>query len=126
MSRRRHSPCRLTAALALALAAALAPAGSVAQDPPGVHHERARAARERGEVLPLERILALVERDFQGRVIEVELERDDGRLIYEIELLLPDGRVIEAEFDARSGVLVGLEGTRLETVFKPRAGSVPR
>lgn len=103
------------------LTAALMPAG--AEPPAGVDHERARAARARGEVLPLVQILNRVERDFGGRVIEVELERDDGQLRYELELLLPDGRVIELEFDARTGELVKLEGARLETVFKPRSGA---
>lgn len=102
------------------LAAALAPAGA-ADNAPSADHDRARAARARGEVLPLARILAIVERDFSGRVIEVELEREDGELRYEIELLLADGRLIELEFDAASGELVKLEGTRLETVFRPRA-----
>lgn len=114
---------RLAAGVLVLLVAALLPAGGGAQDAPGIHHDRARAARERGEVLPLERILAIVERDFPGRVIEVELERENGRLIYEIELLLADGRVLEAEFDAQSGELVGLEGARLETLFQPRPRS---
>ena len=111
----------MLAGLALA-AAALLPAGA-AEAPPKVDHERARTARARGEVLPLARILSRVERDFGGRVIEVELERDDGERRYELELLLPDGRVIELEFDARTGELVKLEGARLETAFKPRHGT---
>lgn len=114
------SPSRVTLAVLALLAAVLLPA-SGADAPRGSDQDRARAARASGEVLPLARLLALVERDFEGRIIEVELEREDGRLVYELELLLPDGRVVELEYDARSGELVKLEGTRLETVFKPRA-----
>lgn len=112
----------LLAGLALVLAAALMPAIGV-QPPLVVDHERARAARARGEVLPLAQVLSRVELDFGGRVIEVELERDDGELLYELKLLLPDGRLIELEFDARTGELVKLEGTRLETVFRRRPGA---
>ncbi len=113
---------RFTLAGFVLLAAALVPAGG-AEPPRKVDHERARTARASGEVLPLAHILSRVERDFGGRVIEVELERDDGELVYELELLLPDGRVIELEFDARTGELVKLEGARLETVFKLRPGA---
>ena len=36
-------------------------------------------------------------------MLEVELERDDGLLIYEIELLTRDQVVREIEMDARTG-----------------------
>lgn len=107
--------------LALLLSVALMPAGA-GEPAVKVDHEDARAARARGEVLPLARLLGRVDRDFGGRVIEVELERDGGDLRYELEVLLRDGRVIELEFDARTGELVRLEGARLETVFKRRSG----
>jgi uncharacterized membrane protein YkoI len=83
-------------------------------------HERARAARDRGESVPLANILTAVERDFHGRVIDVEFEREDGKLVYELELLVPDGRVAKLTIDARSGELVKLEGVRLETIMKQR------
>ena len=66
-------------------------------------HERAQAARARGEFIPLERILAEAER--YGRMIEVELE--GAR--YEIEVLGPDGVLRELEFDAYSGRLLETE-----------------
>lgn len=88
-----------------------------------VDHDRAQAARARGEALPLTKILALVEREFRGDVIEIEFERDDGETIYEVEILLPDGRVIELEVNARTGELLKLEGARLETTFKPLAAA---
>lgn len=107
------------------LASALLAPPSAADDDRRSGHDRARTARIRGEALPLAQILAAVERDFQGRVIEVELERDDGRLVYELELLVPDGRVVELKYDARSGALVKIEGARLESILKPgrRAGA---
>jgi uncharacterized membrane protein YkoI len=72
-------------------------------------HELARQAVERGELLPLSRILALVERAYPGRVLDVELERKDGRFWYEIEVLLSDGRVIELSYDGRDGRLIKSE-----------------
>lgn len=65
-------------------------------------HERAREAVARGEVLPLGAVLQRLERSHPGQVLEVELERDDGRWIYEIRLLQPGGRLIKLEVDARS------------------------
>lgn len=66
-------------------------------------HERARSALERGEVLPLSRIIEIARADTGGRVIEVEFERDDGRWIYELELLTPRGRLVELEIDGATG-----------------------
>jgi uncharacterized membrane protein YkoI len=73
-------------------------------------HERARRAVEAGEAMPLTRILERVEADFAGQLLEVELEKDDGRWVYEIELLTPQGNVIELTYDARSGALLETEG----------------
>ena len=116
-------PLLLTAALAL-LPTQL-PAGTPRSD-----QDQARAARARHDVLPLERILAIVERHCEGHVIDTELERDDGRLRYELELLLPDGRVIEIELDAHSGEFLKIEGQRLETALRrpplPRPRPEPR
>lgn len=106
-----------TAALLLALALAAAPLSAADQ-------ERARVARERGGALPLATLLPAIERDLGGRMIEVELDDDGGRLVYEIELLLADGRVIELEVDARTGHWLKIEGARLETLF-PRRAAVP-
>lgn len=69
-------------------------------------HDRARAALERGDILPLSRILAIVEKTWGGRVIEVDLGRDDGRFVYEIEIVTPAGRLLEAEIDAATGDLI--------------------
>lgn len=69
-------------------------------------HERAREAVRRGELLPLERILALHPLRPGERLLEVEVERDNGRWEYELELLGADGRVREIEVDGASGALL--------------------
>lgn len=72
-------------------------------------HETARRAVERGELLPLATILANAEKTHPGRVLDVELDRDDGRYLYEIDVLLKDGRVIELTYDGRTGKLLESE-----------------
>jgi uncharacterized membrane protein YkoI len=66
-------------------------------------HERVRAARQAGRVLPLTALLARVEAEHPGEVLEVELEDEHGRLIYEIKLLRPGGRLTELHYDAATG-----------------------
>lgn len=73
-------------------------------------HERARAALAAGEIRPLTELLTEVERRYVGRVIETELEREDGRWIYELTILPPSGRVFELELDAATGVVVRSRG----------------
>lgn len=72
-------------------------------------HERARAAVAAGQRLPLSAILRQVETRFGGRVLEIELDDDDGRAIYEIELLDDNGRVLELEIDAVTGAILDQE-----------------
>lgn len=66
-------------------------------------HERAAAAVARGEILSLEVLLQRVGRREDERLIEVEIEREDGRWVYELELMGADGRVRELEVDAATG-----------------------
>lgn len=77
-------------------------------------HDRARAAREAGDVVPFAAILEAVERDFVGRVLEAELEREDGRWIYEIKLLAPGGQVLKLDYDGRSRELLRARGRDVE------------
>ena len=63
-------------------------------------HERARAAVQAGEILPLPTLLERLQRSHPGHVLELELEREDGRWIYEIKLLQSDGKLLELELDA--------------------------
>jgi uncharacterized membrane protein YkoI len=69
-------------------------------------HDEVRALRGEGAILPLAELLARPELQGQ-RVLEAELEREDGRLVYELELLDEAGRVRERYFDATSGAPLG-------------------
>jgi len=68
--------------------------------------DEAQALVEQGKMLPLEQLLERHAERLRGQLLDVELERDDGRLIYEIEVLGTDGRVREVELDARTGDLL--------------------
>ncbi|HYJ39649.1 MAG TPA: PepSY domain-containing protein [Steroidobacteraceae bacterium] len=72
-------------------------------------HEEMRAALQRGEVLPLARILAIAQEKVPGDVIEVELESKNGALVYEIKVLTESGRVREIKIDARKGTVLEIE-----------------
>lgn len=72
-------------------------------------HERARRLLERGEILPLTAILEQARQAQPGRVLEVELDRDDGVWVYELEVLDERGRLWELRFDARDGRLLERE-----------------
>mgnify|MGYP001639771025 FL=1 len=104
MKRRHFLFQSLHSALAATLLAAL-PARADDDDDDD-DHDRARRAVEQGHALPLRVVLDQVERQFQGRAVNVELVREHGRLIYEIRLLQADGRVVKLEVDAASGAVL--------------------
>jgi uncharacterized membrane protein YkoI len=68
----------------------------------GRDHDRARAALQAGEVLPLQKVLERVQRQHPGEVLEVELEHEDGRWVYELKLLQSGGRLLRLDVDART------------------------
>ncbi|HRO14345.1 MAG TPA: PepSY domain-containing protein [Paracoccus sp. (in: a-proteobacteria)] len=72
-------------------------------------HERARIAVERGEIRPLSEILQTVRASHPGEVLEVELEEEDGVLVYEVEILTPAGLMLEIDLEARSGTILSVE-----------------
>lgn len=82
---------------------------TLAAQPIAPDYETARQAVDRGDMLPLEQILARIEALHPGRIVEVELEDEDGLWLYEIEVLTPEGRLIEIELDARTGAILGYE-----------------
>lgn len=66
-------------------------------------HEQARRAVEAGEIMPLRSLLDVVEADYPGQVVEVELEHEDGQLVYEIKVLQASGQRLKLILDARTG-----------------------
>lgn len=66
-------------------------------------HDRARAALQAGEILPLPKVLESVSKDHPGHVLEVELDRENGRWVYELKILQSNGQIVKLELDARNG-----------------------
>lgn len=81
--------------------------------------ERARAAVQAGEVLPLPTLLERLQRAHPGQVLELELERDDGRWIYEVKLLQADGRLLKLAVDAATGQVLDAERKAPEKQSRP-------
>ncbi len=63
----------------------------------------ARQLAQEGKILPLQEILQRIEQDLPGQILELELERKRGLVIYEIELLDEQGTVWELKVDAATG-----------------------
>lgn len=72
-------------------------------------HDRALEASERGEILPIAEIYERARARYPGRVLEAELDREQGRWVYELKVLDPAGRLREVYLDAQSGAVLGHE-----------------
>ncbi|HRN61395.1 MAG TPA: PepSY domain-containing protein [Luteimonas sp.] len=102
-SRPRHV---LPLALGLALTALFAPAIQAGDD----DHIEARRLLQRGEILPLNHILQIVQRRVPGDVIDVELDRSSKHgWEYEVKVLTSTGRVLEVDLNARTGEIRKIE-----------------
>jgi uncharacterized membrane protein YkoI len=75
----------------------------------GHDYEDAYRLRERREILPLEELLRRHGLGPGMRILEIETEVEQGRLLYEIEYLDGSGRVREIWMDARTGETVSRE-----------------
>src|SRR2546430_3911340 len=94
-------PCLRLSFLAVALVLACGAVARADDD-----HARARAAREAGQIVSLQAIVARVQAEFTGSLVAVELEEDDGPWIYKVKLLTPAGAIVKLEYDARDGRLL--------------------
>ncbi|GAM98282.1 hypothetical protein U91I_01915 [alpha proteobacterium U9-1i] len=74
----------------------------------GGDHDDARDAYERGEALSLSRVLPRALRAVPGEVLDVELAREHGRLVYEVDILARTGQVRTVVLDARNGAVLTL------------------
>lgn len=75
----------------------------------GGDHDDALAAVEARQALPLSRIFEIAQGAVPGEIIEVELDREDDRLIYEVDILTSTGRLRQVEIDARTGEVLEVE-----------------
>ncbi|MCY0147500.1 PepSY domain-containing protein [Hoeflea sp. G2-23] len=110
-SRRYALPMKISLCLLLPiLALSAAPALADEHNEKNEQHERAdmNEAIRRGEIMTLSDILEKVKPLIDGRIVEIEFEREDGMPIYEIYILNDDGRRLEYEIDARTAEILSL------------------
>ncbi|MBA1280184.1 MULTISPECIES: PepSY domain-containing protein [Pseudomonadaceae] len=95
---------RATLFLATPLALLLAATPAASRD---LDQDEALRLRREGLIMPLEALLQRAMERYPGaRLLEAELEEDDGIYVYEIELLTTNGIARELEIDARDGRLI--------------------
>lgn len=76
------------------------PLGASAQD----SQDRARSALEQGQIVPLGEILDAARSLGSEQILEIELERRNGRWVYEVESLSVDGVISTYYLDAATKV----------------------
>ncbi len=72
-------------------------------------HIEARHLLESGEILPLEVILNKIRDEFPGKIIEIELEKINQRIVYEIEILGNDGVIKGLFIDPKTGEVLYID-----------------
>lgn len=99
----------------LPVAAPTDTAADVLRIPPGVELEEGidadavLRAVQRDELMPLSRVLDILRTERQGEVVEIELDVDDGRVIYDFDVLTSEGRLYAVAIDAVTGQVVEVE-----------------
>jgi uncharacterized membrane protein YkoI len=76
-------------------------------------------AVQNGDIRPFSELYAAMERDLYGRIIRVELEKDDGNWVYELKVLF-DNNVIRIEYDAATLEILEIKGRNLNKALKPQ------
>ena len=74
--------------------------------------DRARDAVRRGEIRPLEDVLARVQKRYPGRVLDVDLDRSRPKWVYRLRVLTREGNVLRIAVDARTARIIGVRGRR--------------
>jgi uncharacterized membrane protein YkoI len=106
-------PPLLLLACCLALASLCAPAFGKDKDRKAQERaakqqaqQEALAALQRGEILPLARIMQIATTRVPGDIIEIEYKAGPK---YEVKILTPEGRIKEVKLDARTGEITKIE-----------------
>ena len=99
----RRLACAITVALMLVAAA---PAALMADD---LGPEEAQRLLQSGRIKALADIVAIVQKQVDGDLIDAELDEEDGVYIYELKILRRDGRLQEIEAEASTGKILKIE-----------------
>ena len=74
-------------------------------------------AVKKGYIRPFSEMYAAVERDLHGRIIEVELEEDDGIWVYELKLN-HNNNIIKVEYNAQTFEMLEIKGRNFTKALK--------
>ncbi|MGL5007746.1 MAG: PepSY domain-containing protein [Plesiomonas sp.] len=80
--------------------------------------DTALAATQAGLIKPYSALLAQVEKDFYGRIIEVELDEDDGVWKYKLKLLGEKNNLIKVKYNATTLQVIKMKGCHLKQALK--------
>jgi len=69
-------------------------------------HDVVKRLLESGEIVSLEKLLTDARSRHSGRVLEIEVERERGQIVYEIEMVDEEGKVHEYYYDVKDGRLL--------------------
>lgn len=91
------------------IAAFLAVAAHAAPAMADSDQDRARAALERGEIRPLDQVLAAARQAVPGDVVSVGLKRKKDRWYYKLKVLTPAGKRAEIRVDAATLAIIEVD-----------------
>ena len=74
-------------------------------------------AVQTGLVKPFSELYAMVEKDFHGRIIKVELDEDDNEWTYELKLV-HENNIIKVEYDAATLAITEIKGRDIRAALK--------
>lgn len=72
-------------------------------------HIEAKRLFNSGEIMALDDIMKIIRQTYPGKLLEVELEKEGGKIVYEVEILGADGIVREIYVDAKNGKLISMK-----------------
>ena len=61
-----------------------------------------------------------------GKVVEAELEKKHGILVWEVEVVTAENKVMEVPIDVESGAVIDVEEEKPEKETKPESHSSPK
>ena len=73
------------------------------------HDDLNSASAIQEATLGIDEATKIASKEVAGKVIEAELEHDDGILVWEIEVINDKNQIYEVEIDANSGAILEIE-----------------
>lgn len=81
------------------------------------NNRQVNAAIKQGLISPISELYRTVESQLHGRIVEIELDKDDNQWVYELKLY-HDNKIIEAEYNAKTLELTSLSANNLFSIIK--------